>query len=80
MCAEEEFLDDPIIPKIDHVHSKREGIKFPSSLTAMKREDLISAHTRSKAHLPSTQGEAKGEGAQGEETTAEGGDTEDEID
>ena len=36
--------------------------------------------TRSKAHLPSIEGEAEGEGAQGEATAAEVGDTEDEID
>lgn len=43
----------------------REGVKFASSLLVMKREDPISAQTmtRSKARLPSTKGEAGGEGA-----------------
>ena len=49
-------------------------------LVSMKREDLISAHTRSKARLPGTEGEAEGDGAQGEDIAAEGNDIEDEID
>nr|POE57986.1 hypothetical protein CFP56_32760 [Quercus suber] len=36
--------------------------------------------TRSKAHLPGIEGEAKGEGAQGEDIAAKGGDIDEEID
>ena len=36
--------------------------------------------TRSKAHLPSIEGEAEGEGAQGEDIAAKGDNTDEEID
>nr|POF08079.1 hypothetical protein CFP56_51390 [Quercus suber] len=59
-----------------------ESVKSPSSLLVMKREDPISTQTmmRSKACLLGTKGEPEEEGAQGEDTTAEGGNTDEEID
>ena len=59
-----------------------EKVKFLTGWVAMTREDPISSQTmtRSKAHIPSNEREAEGEGAQGEATAAEVGDTEDEID
>ena len=59
----------------------REKVKIPSGLPLMKREDPISTLTvnRSKACLQGNEEEAK-ERAQGEDTTYEGGDTDEEID
>ena len=57
----------------------QERVKIPSGLPVMKREDPISTltMTRNKAHLCGLEEE---EGAPGEDTTHEGGNTNDEID
>ena len=72
------------LPSLCQVYSKSDHIysTMLEGWTTMRREDPIFAQTmtRSKAHLPSTEGEAKGEGAQGEDIAAEGGNTDEEID
>ena len=56
----------------------QERVKIPSGFPVMKREDPISAltMTRNKTHLYGLEEE---EGALGENTTHEGGNTDDEI-
>ena len=60
----------------------QEKVKFPLGLPGMRREDPLLAQmmTRSKACLLGTEGEAEEEGAQGEDTAAEVGNTNEEID
>ena len=55
-------------------------MNLPTGWEALRREDPILAQTmiRCKAHLPGTEGEV--EGAQGKDITAEGGNTDGDID